>query len=41
VCAEMLDQAGLNVRQIAALTGLAKSTLHDRLGGRRRRAAGG
>jgi hypothetical protein len=36
--AEMLDRVGLNVRQIATLTGLPKSTLHDRLGGRRRQA---
>lgn len=36
--AQMLDGVGLSVRQIAALTGLPKSTLHDHLSGRRRQA---
>ena len=33
-----LDAVGLSVRQIATLTGLPKSTIHDRLSGPRRRA---
>lgn len=37
----MLDHVGLNVRQIALLTGLPKSTLHDHLSGRRRQASAG
>jgi DNA-binding IclR family transcriptional regulator len=40
--AHQLDSAGLSVRQIAALTGVPKSTLHERLSGpRRRERAGG
>lgn len=36
-----LDAVGLSVRQIATLTGLPKSTIHDRLSGPRRRAIAG
>lgn len=35
--ARALDAAGLSVREIATVTGVAKSTLHDRLTGKTRR----
>lgn len=35
--AVQLDAAGLSVREIAMVTGVAKSTLHDRLAGKTRR----
>ena len=39
--ANAIPAANLTVRQIAALTGLPKSTLHDHLAGRRRRGGAG
>lgn len=38
--ARKLDEAGLTLRQIEALTGVPKSTLHDRKGGRAARSTG-
>jgi hypothetical protein len=39
--AYQLDAVGLSVRQISALTGVPKSTLHERLSGPRRQAGAG